>query len=116
MPLNTVGQYVAQARVLLQDEGAVKRYTDGQLKDAIGLGLLEARRLRPDMFIGRSNAVPDITSASNDGTTLDFDQQYRLGLVYWVTGYMMLREDESGETAKAAQYITTFKQQLVSLG
>ena len=49
--LETVGQYLEEARRLLQDEIAPYRYPDDDLIDALNIGLLEARRLRADLFL-----------------------------------------------------------------
>ena len=49
--LDTVAQYLEEARRLLQDEVAPFRYPDDDIVDALNIGLMEARRLRADLFL-----------------------------------------------------------------
>lgn len=113
MALNTVSEYVTKTRELLQDTTAPNRYSSGDLKDALGFALSEARRLRPDLF--PAGAVPDINSATSDGTAVVMDVQYRLALVYYMVGHAMLRDDEEGSQQLARTYKQQFGAQLVSL-
>ena len=113
MALSTIGDYVTQARVLLQDTQSVKRYTDGELKDALGVGLYEMRRLRPDLFPG--GAAPDYGSSTGDGTAVALDVQYRMALLHYMAAHMYMREEEEGAQQLARAYKQVFGSQLVSL-
>jgi len=67
--LETVGQYLSEARRLLQDEYAPSyRYPDRDLVEALNIGLLEARRLRPDLFLPLFD-VPFVDTAGTIDTT-----------------------------------------------
>jgi hypothetical protein len=48
-----VSDVLAQARELLQDKVTPYRYSDDGLFYAINEAIFEARRLRPDLFVGR---------------------------------------------------------------
>jgi hypothetical protein len=50
MALDVVQDYTKEVRRILQDAVAPYRYTDDNLVSALNMGLLEARRLRPDFF------------------------------------------------------------------
>jgi hypothetical protein len=106
--LDTVADYIAQARVLLQDTIETYRYSDAEIRAALNLGMTEARRIRPDMFIGRLDAVPFYTASE----TVDFDVQYRMALLYYIIGHVQLRDDEDTTDARAAALLTKFVAQL----
>ena len=109
--LDTVGKIVSYARTLLQDtyEPAF-RYSTAELIDALNAGLLDARRLRPDLFLYTSTDVPSYTTASE---AVDIDQQYRLALVYFILGTAQFRDEEDVQDARAAAYMLKFTSMLV---
>src|SRR5215468_8886431 len=49
--LNSVKDYVAEARVNLQDEIPEYRYTDQQLVTALNIAMIGCARLRSDFFV-----------------------------------------------------------------
>lgn len=104
--LDTVADYVREARVLLLDVVPPYRYPDADLLSALNLGFLEARKLRGDLFLGASFAIPYVTAV--DTTAVAMDAQYRLPFVYFMTGHAMLRDEEDTQAATAATYIGTF--------
>jgi hypothetical protein len=124
--LDTVGKIIGYARVLLQDTLVPYRYPDADLINALNAGLLDARRLRPDLFLYTPNDVPFYT-ADNDmlgipenpplPTVLDevvtIDQQYRMALVYFVAGQAQLRDEEEVTDARAAAFTTKFMSMLI---
>lgn len=113
MALAKVGDYVAEARRILQDTHEVQRYTDDDLKAALGLGAYEILRLRPDVFLMTLTASPiDITAGSDDNAAVNVDARYRMCLVYFMSGQALLREDEAGAESKAGTLIALAKQQL----
>lgn len=113
MPLDTVSEYVAQARSLLQDTTAPQRYATGDLKDALGFALLEARRLRADLFVDGKPILVD--RQSSDSASVVIDIQYRMALVYYMVGHAMLRDEEEGSQQLARAYKAQFGSQLVSV-
>lgn len=111
--LATVGDYVAEARTLLQDRVAPFRYTTADLKGALGLGLYEARRLRPDLFV--AGVVQEVDSATADGTAVALDRQYRMTLVYYVAGHASLRDLEESADGRGAAFKRQFIAQLLTV-
>lgn len=110
--LDTVADYVAQARVLLQDTLAnAYRYSDTEIVQSLNLGMLEARRLRADLFLGRD--VPDYAAA--DITPVVFDDQFRMSLLYYVVGNCQLRDEEDTQDQRSIALITKFTQQLLAV-
>jgi hypothetical protein len=80
---------------------------------ALSLAMLEARKLRPDLFIGRSSAVPGYTV--NDTTAVVMDQQYRVAVLYYVVGHAQLRDEEDTQDARAAGFLGKFTSQMLTL-
>jgi hypothetical protein len=110
--LTTVADYVAQARVLLQDTLAnAYRYSDIELVQSLNLGMVEARRLRADLFLGRD--VPIYTA--NDVTPVVIDDQFRMALLYYVVGNVQLRDEEDTQDQRALALITKFTTQLLQV-
>lgn len=113
MMLDTVQDYVREARTLLQDTVPAYRYPDADLVSALNLGMLTAWRLRPDLFIGLS--TPPYFSA-NDNTAVTMDVGYRMPFVYFIVGHAQLRDEEDTQDQRAAAFLGKFTQQLMGLG
>jgi hypothetical protein len=108
--LNTVADFVAQARVLLQDTLAnAYRYSDIELVQSLNLAMIDARRLRADLFLERD--VPMYTAA--DTTVVDIDDQFRMAFLYYVVGNAQLRDEEDTQDERAVGLITRFTSQLL---
>jgi Family of unknown function (DUF6682) len=117
--LDTVGQYLEEARRLLQDEITPYRYPDDDLVDALNMGLLEARRLRADLFLPLFEIPwldPTKTAPGTDLTQpVTMDPMYRPALVYYIVGRAQLRDDESTTDQRAAGLMTKFTAQLLTI-
>jgi hypothetical protein len=117
--LGTVGQYLEESRRLLQDEFTPYRYADDDLVDALNIGLLEARRLRADLFLPLFD-IPWFDPAPGALATtktkpVTMDPMYRQSLVYYIVGRAQLRDDESTTDARAASLMTKFTAQLLTI-
>lgn len=117
--LGTVGQYLEESRRLLQDEFIPYRYPDDDLVDALNIALLEARRLRADLFLPAFD-IPWFDPSAGALTTtktkpVTFDPMYRQSLVYYMVGRAQLRDDESTVDARAASLMTKFTAQLLTI-
>lgn len=114
--LETVGQYIEESRRLLQDEVAPYRYPDDDLVDALNIGLLEAKRLRADLFLPLFD-IPwiDPSGAVNTAATITMDPMYRQSLVYYMVGRMQLRDDEPTVDQRAAGLMQKFVAQLLTV-
>src|SRR5258708_10627823 len=99
--LATTSDYGAAARILLQDQTAPLRFPDGDLALALSIALEEAHRLRPDIFLGVS-AVPSYTTL--DTTAVTMDERYRMALVYYVTGWIQMRDEEYTQDSRAGVF------------
>jgi len=113
MALDTVSDYVTAARVLLQDQISPYRYPDPDLVQALNMGVLEARRLRPDLFLTSFSSLPSFTT--NDATAVNIDPQYRVSFVYYICGQAQLRDEEDTQDARATVFLNKFVAQLLSV-
>lgn len=115
MALDTVQDYVDRARVLLLDAVAPYRYPDADLVENLNMGILEARRLRPELLAGYfSTTLPDY-STSAMSTAVNIDPQYRVAFVYYICGQAQLRDDENVQDSRAAVFLNKFTSQLLSI-
>lgn len=107
--LITVQDYVEQARKLLQDEVSPYRYPDEDIVSYLNLAFMEAKLLRPDLFI-RGATTPNFNAVS--ATPVQWDEMYRVPLLYYIVGMCQLRDDEEVQDQRAAAFIAMFKSQL----
>lgn len=114
--LETVGQYLSEARVLLQDTVEPYRYETKDLIDCLNTGMLEARRLRADLFLPRFQ-IPwtDPVTADVSGVKVPLDPMYRPSLVYYIVGRAQLRDEEATTDQRAAGLMGKFTSQLLTV-
>ena len=116
--LETVGQYIEESRRLLQDEIEPYRYPDDDLVDALNICLLEARRLRADLFLP-SFTIPWFDPAAAIATTkakaVPFEPMYRPAIVYYMVGHAQLRDDEGTTDQRASALLLKFTSQLLTI-
>ena len=65
MALDTVQDYIDRARTpLLDTYNGPYRYSDADVVENLNMGILEARRLRPELFLSSFSAtLPDFSAA-----------------------------------------------------
>lgn len=115
MALDTVANYVAEARILLQDKVPEYRYGNDELVSTLNLAIMTARRNRPDLFLP-SMEVPYFTVADlTNATVFHMDQQYRVAFLFFMVGFAQLRDEEDTQDTRAAAFIGKFTQQLMTL-
>lgn len=115
MALDTVQDYVDRARVLLLDETDPYRYSTLDLVEALNLGIMEARRLRPELFTGYfRTSLPDF-SVDAMATPVPIDPQYRVAFVYYICGHAQLRDDENNQDTRSAAFLNKFISQMLTI-
>jgi hypothetical protein len=115
----TIGDVIAEARVLLNDTkpAPTYRYTDRELMQGFNGALLEARAKRPDLFLG----VFQLRAPLPQYTTGDFSTAFPLNdlafhaFVYFVSGWASLREDTFVEDQRAVTLVNKFVSQLLTV-
>jgi UDP-3-O-[3-hydroxymyristoyl] glucosamine N-acyltransferase len=117
--LSTLAEYITAARTQLQDENAtVKRYTDAEMAEAMGLSLLEMRRIRPELFnsiAGAISAVQNIDRTTPTNTVVIMDEQYRPALLYGVIAHVLMRDEEEVSQTIAEKYMARFVSKLLAI-
>jgi hypothetical protein len=109
----TIGQVMADARVILNDtvpiSGSV-RYSDEDLIGAFNSALLEARAKRPDAFLamGLRNTVPQYKLPDDQAAPFPLDPIFYPLFVYYVVGKSELRDDEFQAEGRAVVMLNKF--------
>lgn len=115
MALDTVQDYIDRARVLLLDGVVPYRYSTDELVEGLNLGLLEVRRLRPEIVSPYfSTAIPEFSSADMSAA-VPIDQQYRVAFVYYICGHAQMRDDEVNQDTRASAFLNKFIAQLLTI-
>lgn len=115
MSLLTVQDYLTQARVLLMDKIEPYRYETPELIEALNMAIVEARRLRPDLFTTyfRSD-LPDY-GPTDLNEEVPVDPMYRKSFLYYIVGHAQLRDEENTQDSRASALLNKFVAQLTSL-
>lgn len=128
MNLFALEDYVEQARVLLQDTVASPyRYDNESLVTALNNAMYEISRLRPDILIDgkyrqrsikhqRLNAdgMPLYTVGLMDDL-VPIPPQYKIPVLYYIVGFVQLRDNEETQDSRASALLTRFIAQLTTL-
>ncbi len=113
MSLDTVADYVAATRTLLQDtSNSPYRYSDADLLLGLNEAFQAAKRLRPDLFI--SLVMPQFSAV--DTTAVVWDPQYRLPLVYFMISQAQFRDEEDTQDQRASAFYQMFRQIMTAGG
>jgi hypothetical protein len=110
--LDTAASYITEARRLLQDEVEPYRYPDADMLAALNQSAFEARRLRPELFLGRFDALPQVTAPEDPFLV---DPMYRSAILYYVVGRMELRDSEDTKDGRASVLLNKFVAQLLTI-
>jgi hypothetical protein len=128
---DTVGGYLLDARTLLQDLILPYRYPTPTLIQALNSTLLEARRLRPDLFADYLDALPQYTwldaldiqpnSDNQDDANptwaewVPIENQFRQAIIFGIVSHAMARDQEDIEDERATGHLKTFVNMLVGV-
>lgn len=107
--LNTVADYITDARTLLQDTLPPFRYDDPSLLVALNVTMLETRRLRPDLFVfnHKFRGQPQAFQA-NDLTLVDIEPQFRLAVLHGMVAHALERDQEDYSDDRATSFLAFF--------
>lgn len=116
--LDTIDDYIADGRVLLQDTIAPYRYDDASLITAMNVTLLEGRRVRPDLFV--YHHLPSGQRVQHfqgkDGTKLEMEDQFRLAFLHGMVGHALERDQEDVQDERATTFMGIFNSILTGKG
>jgi hypothetical protein len=115
--LNTVADYIKDARTLLQDRVPPYRYDDPSLLVAINLALLEARRLRADLFVFNLDVNGQVQAFTEvDDTYVAMEPPFRLALLHGLCGHALERDQEDVQDIRATTFLGLFNAGLIGRG
>lgn len=115
--LEIIDDYIADARILLQDTVAPYRYDDPSLLNAMNVTLLEGRRLRPDLFVYNLSArgrVQHLTAI--DATVIQIEEQFRLAFLHGLIAHALERDQEDIQDERASTFMGIFNAILMGRG
>lgn len=102
--LDTVSEYIKDARTLLLDKVFPYRYTDDSLLAAFNLAIQEGRRLRPDLFVYKSSVrLPVYTEV--DGTIVPIEPSFRRAFAYGIVGHALLRDQDDVQDVRGNNFL-----------
>lgn len=106
--LETVEDYISDARVLLQDTIAPFRYDDTSLLTGLNIAMMEGYRLRPDLFLFTprprgTRPVPTFTT--NDNTVVPIEFQFRNAFLHGMAGHALERDQEDVQDERAVLFL-----------
>jgi hypothetical protein len=108
-----VSDAVTEVATILNDAGGV-RYTPADIIRYTNEGVLQARSLRPDLFVG-AYAAP-VTQVTAVGNTIPLPDQLFTALCYYIAGRCELRDDEFAVDGRAMTLIPTLGKKLIQGG
>jgi hypothetical protein len=115
MALDTVQDYIDRARTLLLDEVQPYRYSTASLIENLNMGLLEMRRLRPELLLPYFGTVLPEFDSGTIASEVPIDAQYRVPLVYYIIGQAQLRDEENTQDSRASAFLNKFTSQLLTI-
>ena len=115
--LETITDYINDCRTLLLDRTEPYRYDDDSLVTAMNVTLLEARRIRADIFVYNrlvnGSKVPSFIA--NDGSVLLMEEQFRLAILHGMMGHALQRDQEDIQDERAGAYMKIFSDMLLGV-
>lgn len=115
--LETVTDYVNDARILLQDTISPYRYEDTELAAALSITLDDTRRLRPDLFLGDGTTtlfadMPSYTAV--DSTVVPIENGFRNAILMGMIAHAIARDQEDVQDARAGVFLKMWRDKLVT--
>lgn len=104
---------ITLSREILQDQVVPYRYPEVRLQRAYDMGLNQALRLRPDLFIG-SRFVPGYFSGAA-GEQFPLDARFQLEFVYYMVSLIESEKDGPQFDQRSSEALVRFKTALVAL-
>jgi hypothetical protein len=102
--LETVQDYINEARIQLQDLVPAYRYDDPSLLTALNITLQMARQMRADLFVFYNNGRTP-SYVQNDTTEVPIEPQFRNAILYGMCGHAFARDQEDYQDARATSFL-----------
>jgi hypothetical protein len=127
MAFLVVGDYLRDARTLLQDRIEPYRYSTHSLVRSLNLTLLDARRMRPDLFMDDLDTVPQYQWQDDEDATptedktnptwdefVPIEQGFRQAIIDGIVGHALSRDQEDIEDERATGFIQSMENRLLA--
>jgi hypothetical protein len=109
-----VADYIADVRVLLQDIIQPYRYDDQSLLTAFNVALLEARRIKAELFVYNWEVGGQTQSfTAVDDTYVAIEPQFRLAIEHGICGHALERDQEDVQDIRATTFLGLFNAGLI---
>jgi hypothetical protein len=108
MVLDTVADYVARTRTLLQDLVEPYRYADADLVEFLNEGILVSRHLRPDLWLSTFRGPLPTYDIAEPTTQVAIDPMVRMAFVYYIAGSAQLADQEDTNDERASAFLSKF--------
>lgn len=110
--METIADFIQAARILLQDTNeAGYRYSDLDYRLGLEAAVDEAYRIRPDFFI--RNEQPNYLTLPA-ATKVNIPRGYRMAFIYYICGWVQLRDQEDTQDSRASVFLNKFIAQLMA--
>ena len=113
--VRSLGDLMTDARVLLQDTRSPFRYREADLYTGLNAALMQARRLRPDLFLGRFGREKFNYAPADSAQPFPLAPWYWEAAVEFVVGRAELREDEFTNDGRAVALLNRFRAKLLTM-
>lgn len=108
MPIQ-VARVIGEVRRVTQDTNPdAPRNSNQDIRAAANMAVQDIRRVRPDLFLGMFDAVPDLITASS----LDIEDMFLSPLVHLTVAYVMMASNEYNVDGAAANFLSLGRAQL----
>lgn len=106
-----VSHLLGRVREILQDQDGT-RYPQTELLGYMGDAVIEARSIRPDLFVGRY-ATP-IVDVTDPAAAFPLPDQFFPAVCFYVAARAELRDDEFAVDGRAAMLLSTLGKKLIA--
>lgn len=107
-----VSAIIDECRDLLQDQVVPYRYDTDQLERFVTFAVREAKRIRPDLFLGSfANPIDDLTSSN----PFPMPDEYAPTVANFAVSRAEFRDDEFTVDGRAVALLKLYQQQLLSV-
>lgn len=107
----TVNDLLGRVRETLQDQDGV-RYPQVQLLGYMNDAVIEARSIRPDLFVGAYGSP--IVDVNDPAAPFPLPDQFFPAVCYYVCGRAELRDDEFAIDNRAMTLLSAYGKKLIS--
>lgn len=112
----SIGDMMVDARVLLQDTQSPFRYREADLYTNLNTALMQARRIRPDLFLGRFGREDFDYRQDRATEPFPLAPWYWEAFVEYIVGRAEMRDDEYSQDSRAVVFMNRFQSKLMTLG